>query len=144
MLRTRKIGAWLTLLLFIGGLFAPSVSAFRADCPMKQAEREAHCAVTPEPVAQTPTCCHPQEAQLAPVQSPSTGCCCEITAAPERAETPAILSPVSEPVTIPATLVAAPVPPVFAANLVTLRAGNETAPRAALLRGSPTRAPPFA
>lgn len=144
MLSARRIGVWLTALLFIGGLFAPSILATtRANCPMEQAAQKTHCAVTPKPAARTPACCRTHAAQIARAQTLSGGCCCHLTAAPERADAPAILLSMSEPVALPSALLPLPLPPTVAANPVTSCAGEETAPRALPLRGTPTRAPPF-
>ena len=136
------MGAWLTLLLFISGLMSPRlVVAMPADCPMRQMET-VRCAATPEPLAETPPCCREREAEIARAGTISVSCCCDMTAAKESAQAPALLSVVTEAVALPLIGVSLRTPPVHTALLSARFGANQTAPRAPPLRSSPPRAPP--
>lgn len=140
----RRVWSWLTLLLFISGIVSPRLlAATRPDCPMMQAEQERLCHATPKPEPAKPACCVQHESEIAPTETVSGSCCCDMTSAPEREVVPTILTVISDPVVLPEAIAASPIPRITDTDLSVYLQEDETAPRGPPLRTCSPRAPPL-
>ena len=147
MIQVRTIWSWLTLLLFMSGIGSPLAPAVRAACPMMQAaQAREHCEAAkpkPEPAPVAMSCCAKREAAIEPTSEISAGCCCHLSSAPERTDTPAVLPLPSTVTTVPTAAVELSLPQTVTVTVVASFAVDENAPRGPPRVFASPRAPPL-